>query len=155
MTYYTHKQWILGQGSHSQPGYCFCCLFSLGHSEEVCLQRKEKSPSVTIRTSCWLPLLPTQVSEWGWTLSHKQVFSKLTSSPVSAQCLREKLTSNGLTYLPNQTCSQDYKRSITMATHIYQCDSWRGFTSRNVLYWCNVVLYAMSMYVIRYFLETC
>ena len=27
---------------HTQPGYCFCGLmFSLGHSEEVCLQRKE------------------------------------------------------------------------------------------------------------------
>ena len=32
---------------HTQPGYCFCGpMFSLIHSEEVCLQRKEKSPSV-------------------------------------------------------------------------------------------------------------
>ena len=99
--------------------------------------KKRKVPFSPLQSLSGLPagyhgFPPTQVSQWGWTPSHKQVFSKLTSSPVSAQCLREKLTSHGLSYLPIQTCSRDSKRSMSWPFLLK-----RPYTSR---FWALLVM---------------
>ena len=97
-------------------------MFSLGHSEEVCLQRKESPLQLLSGLPAGNHGFPHRCPSGGGGL--KSQTSPFKAHYLTSQCSvleRKAITSNGHPYLPIQTCSQDYKRSITMATHIYPC----------------------------------
>ena len=59
------------------------------------------------------------LSVGGLSKSQTSLFKAYSLTSYSSVLERKKITSNCLSYLPIQTCSGVFKRSIAMATHIY------------------------------------